>query len=362
MALRLVAAAIFGSTQRDEEAGDGVEREREAAPLHPARVQRRLRVHGAEHVTRGGGDEEQPHAEQAEPGEQLHDGELPHRGGHLPDGTSPTSPNSAHRVRGARVAHRSNSSMSSGGHSDVVTTVQSTASRNTTAPTWNEYFTVSGIPLAVFPATPSLLSTNGSAFAKLAPRPMNSDCITKPAVRCEVFSLSATNARNGSIETLIDASSTHSRLAAIQSVVDVGMMNSAIDAKIAPTRKYGPAAAEPTPRSVAQRTDDRLHEQAGHRGGEPEQRHLVGTGAEPLVDGRHVGELQPPAELDAEEAVAHVEQLPEAQPRSHHRGIHEVTLRSRIGVVHRDDRFVRPRRAAGASAHRHYLAAGRRVL
>ena len=35
-------------------------------------------------------------------------------------------------------------------------TVQSTASRKTTAPTWNEYFTVSGMPLAVFPVDAEL--------------------------------------------------------------------------------------------------------------------------------------------------------------------------------------------------------------
>ena len=120
-----------------------------------------------------------------------------------------------------------------------MTTVQSTASRNTTAPTWKEYFTVSGMPLAVLPDTPSLLRMSGSALARLAPMPMNSDCMTKPAVRCDVFSLSATKARNGSIEMLIEASSTQSRLAAIQSELDVGMTNRAIDARIAPVRKYG---------------------------------------------------------------------------------------------------------------------------
>ena len=44
--------------------------------------------------------------------------------------------------------------MSSGGYSLVVAIVQSTASRNATAPTWNEYFTVSGMPLGVAPTTP----------------------------------------------------------------------------------------------------------------------------------------------------------------------------------------------------------------
>src|SRR3989441_10616960 len=39
-----------------------------------------------EDVACRGGHEEQPHAEQAEPSEELDHGELPHRGGHLPGG------------------------------------------------------------------------------------------------------------------------------------------------------------------------------------------------------------------------------------------------------------------------------------
>ena len=151
---------------------------------------------------------------------------------------SPTSVSSA-PTPDFSFRHRSNASRSSGGYSVVVITVQSTASRNTTAPIWKEYFTESGIPLAVLPATPSLLMMNGSALARLAPMPMNSDCMTKPFVRCDVSSLSATKARNGSIDMLIEASSTQSRLAAIQREVDVGMTNRAIEARIAPVRKYG---------------------------------------------------------------------------------------------------------------------------
>ena len=95
------------------------------------------------------------------------------------------------------------------------------------------------MPLGVLPTTPIFVSTNGIALAKLAPMPIISDCITKPAVRCDATSLSATNARNGSIEMLIEPSRIQSRLAAIHSDEEVGMMNSAIDARIAPVRKYG---------------------------------------------------------------------------------------------------------------------------
>ncbi len=49
---------------------------------------------------------------------------------------------------------------------------------------------------------------------------------------------------------------------------------------------------------------------------EPEDGDLVSVGAEVLVDGAHVGHLQRPAELDAQEAEAHVPDLPEAQVRS----------------------------------------------
>jgi hypothetical protein len=68
---------------------------------------------------------------------------------------------------------------------------------------------------------------------------MKKDCITNPAVRCDASSLSATNARNGSIEMLMDASRIQRSAAAIHRVLDVGMMNSAIEARIAPVRKYG---------------------------------------------------------------------------------------------------------------------------
>ena len=54
---------------------------------------------------------------------------------------------------------RSNAAMSSGGNSLVVATVHSTHTRNTAAPAWNEYFTESGMPLAVLPCTPSLCNT-----------------------------------------------------------------------------------------------------------------------------------------------------------------------------------------------------------
>ena len=146
---------------------------------------------------------------------------------------SPSRGPSPRRPRRAR----SHAAGSSGGNSLVVTIVHSTARKNTTAPTWNECFTDSGTPLAVLPCTPNQLNTSGRALARLAPTPMKNDCITNPVVRWDTASLSATNARNGSIEMLMDASSIQSSVAAIHSALEVGMTNSAIDASTAPVRK-----------------------------------------------------------------------------------------------------------------------------
>ena len=65
-------------------------------------------------------------------------------------------------------------------------------------------------------------------------------------------------------------------------------------------------------------SDDGLHKQSGERRGEPENRNLIGMGAEVFVDGAHVGHLQAPAELDAEKAEAHVPDLPEVSRRLVH--------------------------------------------
>ena len=60
-----------------------------------------------------------------------------------------------------------------------------------------------------------------------------------PAVRCSSGSISATNARNGSMETLMEASNTHSSPAATHKAGELGTISRASDARIAPTRKYG---------------------------------------------------------------------------------------------------------------------------
>jgi hypothetical protein len=62
-------------------------------------------------------------------------------------------------------------------------------------------------------------------------------CIANPVIRCEAGRLSPTKARNGSIETLIDASMIQSMPAATQSAGECGMTTSATEARIAPTKK-----------------------------------------------------------------------------------------------------------------------------
>jgi len=76
---------------------------------------------------------------------------------------------------------------------------------------------------------------------------------------------------------------------------------------MAPIRKYG--VRRP------QRVTVRLHQQPRHRPRQPQQWQLALVGAEVLVDRRHVGLLQAEAELDAEEADIHVDDLPERQMR-----------------------------------------------
>src|SRR5205085_11089159 len=79
--------------------------------------------------------------------------------------------------------------------------------------------------------------------------------------------------------------------------------------------EVGAATTEPVPSAVAHRADDRLHDEACDGPREPEQRDIGLLRAEVGVDGAHVGELQAPAELYAEEPEAHVPDLPEAQTR-----------------------------------------------
>jgi hypothetical protein len=79
----------------------------------------------------------------------------------------------------------------------------------------------------------------GSTEATTAPSPINKLCMAKPRVRCSSGSMSATNARNGSMLMLIDASRIHNKPAAIHSADTRGIRISAAELSSAPVRKYG---------------------------------------------------------------------------------------------------------------------------
>lgn len=136
---------------------------------------------------------------------------------------------------------RRNSSMSSGGYSFVVTMVQSTESRKTTAPMVKAQTTTCGMACSAVGAvdTPHWPSHPGSSEAMTAPAPMKTLCMAKPTVRCSSGSRSATNARKGSMLTFTDASRIQSKPAAIHNTPECGMATRASEASMAPTRKYG---------------------------------------------------------------------------------------------------------------------------
>ena len=73
--------------------------------------------------------------------------------------------------------------------------------------------------------------------AATAPVPMRKLCIAKPVVRCSEGRLSPTNARNGSMEMLMEASMIQSMPAATHSAGELGITSSAAEARIAPVRK-----------------------------------------------------------------------------------------------------------------------------
>ena len=63
--------------------------------------------------------------------------------------------------------------------------------------------------------------------------------MAKPVVLCLSGNISPTNALNGSIEILIDASNNHNKTAATHNAATLGNANNANAAKMAPTIKYG---------------------------------------------------------------------------------------------------------------------------
>ena len=88
----------------------------------------------------------------------------------------------------------------------------------TKAPIPNAYLTESGTtPGAAVLVAPSSVINQGRFEATQVPMPMIRVWITNPKERCDSGSLSATKARKGSIDTLMEASKIQSAPAAIQS-------------------------------------------------------------------------------------------------------------------------------------------------
>ena len=75
-------------------------------------------------------------------------------------------------------------------------------------------------------------------------------------------------------------------------------------------QEIGRPPAEARRRPVADGADQRLHDEAGHRSRQPQQGHCCLVGTEEFVDRRHVGLLQPEAELQPEKADVHLHQAP----------------------------------------------------
>ena len=83
-------------------------------------------------------------------------------------------------------------------------------------------------------------------------------------------------------------------------------------AKNCPGQEIGSASPQPVPRVVTGMADDWLYQEPGQGSSEPENRNLVSARSQVFVNRAHVGHLQAPSKLDAEEAEAHVPYLPEA--------------------------------------------------
>ena len=83
-----------------------------------------------------------------------------------------------------------------------------------------------------------------------------------------------------------------------------------------PDQEVRPAPAQAGPGAVREVSHHRLHQQPGQWSRDPEHRDGVDRRAQGLEDAADIGVLQREAELDAEEAEAHVPDLPERQLRA----------------------------------------------
>jgi hypothetical protein len=144
-----------------------------------------------------------------------------------------------------------------------------------------------------------LASSHGKAEATIAPMPMKKLCVAKPSVHRDV-----------------DAGVHDPQHAGRHPQPGrVGHHEQRQRGQDRAAEEIGPPPAEAVPGAIAQVADDRLHDQAGQRRGHPQDRQVLDLGAQGLEDAADVGVLQGEAELDAEEAEAHVPDLPETECR-----------------------------------------------
>ena len=80
-------------------------------------------------------------------------------------------------------------------------------------------------------------------------------------------------------------------------------------------QEIGTAAAQPAPGAIRIMADDRLDQQPGQRGCDPECGEIVERFSERLKDAAHIRILQREADLDAEETEADIPQPPESLAR-----------------------------------------------
>ena len=120
----------------------------------------------------------------------------------------------------------------------MVSTETRTVPIEQTAPSMNDPTTQYGMPALVAPSI-SCWKTYSEMLASVMPRPVKKDWARKPLPSWDGGSLSAMNARYGSIAVLLLASSSHSSSTAIQTAVTNGNRNRQMLQPMAPTMKNG---------------------------------------------------------------------------------------------------------------------------
>ena len=93
------------------------------------------------------------------------------------------------------------------------------------------------MPKAASLRTPKWVKMLGRSEARTAPKPIRILWVVKPMSRCSLGNLSATSARNGSMEILIEASRIHNMPAAIHKDEEEGIQKSAKQESTAPKKK-----------------------------------------------------------------------------------------------------------------------------